>query len=444
MSIAVHFGIDIHGLYIDVKAAFDSVLRTELLKCLEEDPNFNEDDVRCFYFLCADNEFWVRCGEALSQKESANMGAAQGDGASPYLFSYYLDKALTQAQESLPPSLTPPPMDTLLELPELTAYADDVDRYSTSAEYLESRLALEAPLLGEKWNLRISEDKTERIHIHTERSTSSKCTDPCVCCGKQCDRDAVQCDDCDRYTHYSCTGLDQKALQTMLNDPNSKYACKRCTSPASFDTCKWRHAKALGSLLGDEEDLARRIQLAAVAFRQHTKLFMRRALVSPKVRLRIYKAFVLPVLLYNIAALGLSETMERRFDVFHRRQLRNILGIRWPDTIRNEVLYRKTESQPLSLIAKERRWTFFGHICRLPPQIPARKAMNSFFKALDHLPRKAGRPGNCLVTTLQRDLRKSPIAHLHSLESTAGFSRLAQLAADRKRWRKHIVEAICS
>ena len=190
--------------------------------------------------------------------------------------------------------------------------------------------------------------------------------------------------------------------------------------------------------------IAQRCQLASAAYRQHFKLFSRRALSSLRTRVRVYKSFVLPVLLYNVATLALTETLEHKLDVFHRKQLRHVVGVRWPATISNEKLYKITDSAPLSHVALQRRWTFFGHVCRLQDDTPAKRAMFAFFRALDCLPRRAGRPCNCLVTTLQRDLRNSNAASYLTLENTSGLLRLIQLAADRKGWKKMVLDRICA
>ena len=442
-AISLHFHITIHGILIDVRAAFDSVKRPKLMSVAEQDPIFSEDDRRCIRLLLADNHFKVRCGNELSDNNIANLGSAQGDGASPCLFVYYLDKALMQAQSLLPEALATPAMDVMLELPQLMAYADDVSRFSTSAVFLEDRLRHDAVVLDAQWGLTVNDAKTERVHMHSD-PPHVKCEFPCAICRKSCASGTMQCDKCQSWVHFECTGLAIDAIQQLQDDVNSVYTCLRCAHPEMYDPNKWKQCKALGSLLGDEEDLDRRLQLASGAFRQHLKLWGSRAIIRLSTRIRMYKSLVLPVILYNIGAMGLTEAMEQKLDVFHRRQLRSVLGVFWPDKISNVMLYKKMQSKPLSVVARERRWNLFRQMCILPPETPARRAMRSYFLAVERLPRPVGRPRNCIVTTLQRDLRGAKVSAAIHLENAEGLSHLIALAHDDMRWRRLFADVVVS
>ena len=170
----------------------------------------------------------------------------------------------------------------------------------------------------------------------------------------------------------------------------------------------------------------------------------RRTLIKERTRLRVYNAVVLPVLLYNLGAVGLSEAMEQRLDAFHRRQLPAVFGVYWPKVITNDALYRKASTRPLSLVVKERRWLLFGQICRLPPDTPARKAMTAYFNAAAFSPRAAGKPRHCLVTTLRNDLRNASAPAILNLECAAGLAHLCSLAVDVKRWKRQVVDIVCA
>lgn len=386
----------------------------------------------------ADTHLRVRCSSALSRLFTTNMGTPEGDGLSPFLFIWYLNAALEEADSCLPQSLfSPPALDIALKLPSLTAYADDVDRISTSAAFLEERLRHDETVFG-RWNLFINATKTERVCIRTATRK-----DVCNKCGKPCVMEAIQCDSCDHWVHYACSNLSKSDLDSLLKDPNSSFVCGPClslTDETSFE--KWKKVKSLGSLLGDSEDLENRMRLASVAFRQHLKIWPRRNFLSLHTRLRIYNAFVLPVLTYNIGALAMDKRMEHTVDCYHRRQLRYITGHVWPNIISNENLYRLSGARPISLIAKERRWALFGHICRLSPDAPARAAMFSFFAAASCLKKRKGRPKLCLATTFVRDLCESPFTHTMTLARLSDFLHLQSLASDRLRWDR-FVQRLC-
>ena len=81
---------------------------------------------------------------------------------------------------------------------------------------------------------------------------------------------------------------------------------------------EWRMTRKLGSLLGEAEDVARRKQLANVAFRKLSTVWFRRAHISLQLRLRLYASFVIPVLTYNIGTWGLTQAELVRIDTYHR------------------------------------------------------------------------------------------------------------------------------
>jgi hypothetical protein len=107
----------------------------------------------------------------------------------------------------------------------------------------------------------------------------------------------------------------------------------------------WRKVKKLGSLLGDEEDIERRKTLATASFRSLRLLWERREITSINTRMRAYNALVLPVLLYNCGTWGVTEAIMDKLEVFHRRQLRDVLGVRVRD-MRSKELYKRCGTAP--------------------------------------------------------------------------------------------------
>jgi len=169
-------------------------------------------------------------------------------------------------------------------LPFDVEYADDVDFVSTDLVFLQ-RVEHAAPQVLATWNLLVNPAKTEYTYIH-----------------RASDR---------------------------INE-------------------EWRTTKKLGSLLGDAEDAARRRTLAGNAFRSLYSVWLRRQQISESLRLKLYEAYIVPILLYNSGTWALTNTELCRMDAFHRTQLRRILDISHPRHISNETLYKRTKSSPLS------------------------------------------------------------------------------------------------
>ncbi|XP_029656189.1 uncharacterized protein LOC115230104 [Octopus sinensis] len=67
---------------------------------------------------------------------------------------------------------------------------------------------------------------------------------------------------------------------------------------------KWRNVRKLGSLLGDSEDITRQKILSTIALKKLQSIWMRKNQISTKMRIRLYKAFVRPVLMYNAGTWG--------------------------------------------------------------------------------------------------------------------------------------------
>ena len=81
-------------------------------------------------------------------------------------------------------------------------------------------------------------------------------------------------------------------------------------------------------------------------------------------KLRIFKSNVFAVL-YGSESLKVTHFISNKLDFFQRRCLRRILRIFWPSTISNTELHQITETTPLSVEIKRRRWRWIGHVNRM-------------------------------------------------------------------------------
>ena len=186
---------------------------------------------------------------------------------------------------------------------------------------------------------------------------------------------------------------------------------------------EWKSSRQLGSLLGDDEDLVRRKALASSAYRSLYCMFLRRRHISLERRLKLYNAFVLPVLLYNCSTWALTQSQATSLSAFHRRQLRSVLGIRWPDIISNVELYRRTRQADVMSMVNQARLRLLGHCLRMDTESPPQRALDLYCNT--SLKGRRGRP----KTTLGSSLR-------HDVGLTASTLRtLREEAADRHGWR---------
>ena len=121
---------------------------------------------------------------------------------------------------------------------------------------------------------------------------------------------------------------------------------KRNTLPSAERNQKkeeeWRSTKKVGSLLGGEEDIIGKKQLATASMNKINVIYLKKDKVKLEKKIKIYRALVKSVLLYNCGTWGVSANVQQRLDAYHRKQLRRILGMKYPTRISNEKLYKVT------------------------------------------------------------------------------------------------------
>ena len=104
-----------------------------------------------------------------------------------------------------------------------------------------------------------------------------------------------------------------------------------------------------------ELDISKRIGKAANVMKSlHTQLWTQRT-VSRTTKLRIYKAAILPVLLYGSETWTWTSTLARRLNAFDTRALRRLENIRWSDFVSNAELRQRTNTVPLTRTIRKHR-----------------------------------------------------------------------------------------
>ena len=138
--------------------------------------------------------------------------------------------------------------------------------------------------------------------------------------------------------------------------------------------------KKLGAHLGPAESVRYRKQQAELAFRTMWKTWISARYISVANRVQMYNACVKPMLLYNIAAEALTECQLRSLEATHRKHLRILLRVFWPDRMTNAEVYRRTGERNIRLEILRLRWTFFQRAIQLNVGSPTWVAMHVYFK----------------------------------------------------------------
>ena len=113
--------------------------------------------------------------------------------------------------------------------------------------------------------------------------------------------------------------------------------------------------------------------------------------------------------------------------------MRYALGIYYPKKISNAELYRRTRVRPWSVVVRECRLRFLGHVLRLNPDAPARQSLQ---EALKPAKRKQGRPKLTWIQQIRNDLKEC------GMIPDSDFQNVFQRASNRKEWRKAIVQYV--
>ena len=169
-----------------------------------------------------------------------------------------------------------------------------------------------------------------------------------------------------------------------------------------------------------ETDVKRRTRLAAWAFGKLQNTIWNNQDISRSLKIRIYKALILPIAIYGAESWALKQADRSRLEAFEMRCLRVILGVHLMDRVRNEeIRSRLNITTSICEAIKERRLKWFGHVARMPPdRLPFQAYKNDFHKR-----RPPGRPPTRWKDQVEKDLG----IPLHEAE---------QQAQGRTEWRR--------
>ena len=197
----------------------------------------------------------------------------------------------------------------------------------------------------------------------------------------------------------------------------------------------YKNIKLLGTKIDTKCDIQARKAKVWDPIKKFKKYFVSKRL-SAGHKIRIFRTFVEPILLYNSETWSLTATLEQSIDSFHRRLLRICLNYRYPKRISSEKLYTLANESPLSDKIGRRRLALLGHILRLHLETPAQKALRYY--VTPH-PRPVGRPPLTWIALVSKDLEETLKSHKINTPLTAtSLDQLQLLANDKNLWRVEI------
>ena len=174
-----------------------------------------------------------------------------------------------------------------------------------------------------------------------------------------------------------------------------------------------------------EKEISNRIQNACASFGKLSTRLWNRSGIKLETKCKVYKAMVLPALLYSAETYTLYRNDIRRLEAVQQRHLRQIMKIKWDDYVPNVEVRRRAglESIEATLAASQMRWT--GHVVRMDEN---RIPKMLLYGELSNASRRAGGQKLRYKDVVKRHLKAMDI-------HTATWEELAQ---DRNEWRLNI------
>ena len=95
-----------------------------------------------------------------------------------------------------------------------------------------------------------------------------------------------------------------------------------------------------------------------------------------RTKVRVFRALVLPVLLYSCETWTLTSELRRRLNSFSTMALRRILGYRWSDRKSNHDVLKEAGMRLVTCMIRERQLRLYGHVARLPESDPVHQILS--------------------------------------------------------------------
>ncbi|XP_065583129.1 uncharacterized protein LOC136042141 [Artemia franciscana] len=125
-----------------------------------------------------------------------------------------------------------------------------------------------------------------------------------------------------------------------------------------------------------------------------------------RLKLRLLNSNVMSILLYASECWKLNTQLEKRVLAFENMCLRRILNISWQEKVTNIEVRRRTGQPLVTDLLKRRRWTYLGHVLRMPQD----RLPNTVYDWRPEGRRKRGRPRHTLRRQYDRDLRNAELS----------------------------------
>ena len=378
-------------IFIDLTKAYDSVNREALWLVLQKF-GFPAKIIRLIQSLHVGMNARVAMFGEISEEFSVTNGLRQGCVLAPSLFNIYFTAVLIEALHGLSSGIALrykldgrlfdvrrlKGKNTLKSLMQALMYADDcalVSHSTSDCQHLLDSFKRATDIFG----LTISVQKTEVLY----QSLSSP-TNPAIQLGNN----------------------DLKVSESFT------YLGSVISNTATLD-----------------KEITTRIQKAAKSFGTLKDRVWKDRNITLNTKLAVYKAIVLPTLLYGSQAWVTYQRHILKIESFHLRCLRCIAGVRWQDRITNTEVLKLTNSKSIRGLISSNRLKWLGHVSRMTE---VRIPKQLLFGELVEGKRPQKKPKKRWKDCVRKDMKDFKIDESSWYESSL----------DRSLWRALVIEGL--
>nr|VZI01404.1 unnamed protein product [Spirometra erinaceieuropaei] len=174
-----------------------------------------------------------------------------------------------------------------------------------------------------------------------------------------------------------------------------------------------------------DDEVANRISKASQAFGRLRSTIWNRHGLQMSTKLKMYKAVILPTLLYGAETWTVYTRQARRLNNFHLSCLRRILRLNWQDRIPDTEVLKRTGIPSIYAIMKQMQLRWSGHLVRMDDE---RLPKRLFYGDVATGSRRQGGQIRRYKDTLKFSLKRLQI----------NPTNWEELARDRPTWRRTV------
>ncbi|CAF1351176.1 unnamed protein product [Rotaria magnacalcarata] len=349
------FNKSLHMCFIDIQKAYDSINRDLLWKICRQ-YGLTEKTVQMLKLVYKNTRAQVRINGELSEVFDIETGVMQGGIPSPVLFNIVFDFIIKKVLEQCSVE------GVTFAYGSTDFYHGARDKFENfdilALMYADDLVALTQTLDDLKLFIKIFENVTQAYGL----TMSVKKT--CVMSIQQFKE-----------------GINGKIVKNQEVDIPDIEIIIRNQKIETVDSFSYLGCWVCRDQRPDKE-IESRLTKSATAFNMLRNVIWYRKTISIEAKLRIFRACVLPVLLYGSEVWSLTAVQENRISTFYMKCLRTILGLNMGDHVANITIMQLSGQPSIENLMRRNRLRWFGHANRMEnengPHL-VKKIMFSYF-----------------------------------------------------------------